>query len=144
MPSDLPAAKKHALTVRIVVHDGEEDYEVGSIGYPFVFTSPNMLFRKINCQSLGDFDKRACCYTLWASGGLNMQLFCAPDRRASIRSQVLAKFLGVLTFAPNWGVPASDVSSILREDPMAHIDRTVRSRMHVVLTIIDESRHCPK
>lgn len=40
-------------------------------------------------------------------------------------SQVLAKFLGLLTFSPNWGIPVSDVASNLHEGPSSYTDKKV-------------------
>ena len=39
-------------------------------------------------------------------------------------SQVLAKFLGLLTFCPNWGIPVSDIAS-LHPGP-SYTDKKVR------------------
>lgn len=41
-------------------------------------------------------------------------------------SQVLAKFLGLLTFCPNWGIPVSDIASNLHEGPSSYTDKKVR------------------
>lgn len=39
--------------------------------------------------------------------------------------QVLAKFLGLLTFCPNWGISASDAASTRNESPLANANEEV-------------------
>lgn len=41
-------------------------------------------------------------------------------------SQVLAKFLGLLTFSPNWGISALDSASSRHEPPLASANEQVR------------------
>lgn len=50
-------------------------------------------------------------------------------------SQVLAKFLGLLTFRPNWGVPASDAASTSHERPLRSVNEKVRQRRILGLVV---------
>eukprot|EP00752_Nemacystus_decipiens_P010018 g8932.t1 len=44
-----------------------------------------------------------------------------------VKLKVLAKFLGLLTFRPNWGVPASEAASTTYEAPLASADEKVHA-----------------
>lgn len=84
------------------------------------------------------------CYSVVARGAVrsfslhtrNMVIYCGECQRSVVNrgslcwfiSQVLAKFLGLLTFRPNWGVPASDAPSTTYEPPIASGHEKVRHK----------------
>lgn len=55
-------------------------------------------------------------------------------------SQVLAKFLGLLTFYPNWGISASDGASTRNELPLANTNKEVCHKNEAFMVVLTDYR----